>query len=238
MTRVGDSGEFGENARIPGADFAKLDVSNGLETPIETRPLGVGERRGEFLELGGVQKEETGAETIDGNAMLTIGRVRDRDVVEDGEASAGCLELGSDDLEEVGNLQALEVEGTGCGCRGNGSESGGSLRGSDAGGERGAGKTLFERTALLLSALFGGESLDGGTVAGLARIDLVSIGWGEGSGGYAGRFGDVLHDSADVARCVVVRPTSLAARLKDVSDELGEVATKTRLGSGARFARH
>ena len=124
MTRVGDGGEFGENARIPGADFTKLDVSNGLETPIETRPLGVGERRGEFLELGGVEEEETGAKAVDSRTMFSIGGVGDWDVVEDGEAGTGCLELSSDDLEEIGNLQALEVEGTGRGRRGNGSESG------------------------------------------------------------------------------------------------------------------
>ena len=101
MTRVGDGGEFGENARIPGVDFTKLDVSNGLETPIETRPLGVGERRGEFLELGGVQEEKTGAETIDGGAVLAIGRVWDRDVVEYGEASARGFEFSPDNLEEI-----------------------------------------------------------------------------------------------------------------------------------------
>ena len=104
MTRVGDSGEFGENARIPGADFTKLDVSNGLETPIETRPLGVGERRGEFLELGGVQEEKTGAETIDGGTVLAIGRVWDQDVVEDSKAGAGGFKLGPDDLKEIGDF--------------------------------------------------------------------------------------------------------------------------------------
>ena len=104
MTGVGDGGELGEDARVPGADFIELDVSNGFETPIETRPLGVGERRGEFLELGGVQEEKTGAETIDGGAVLAIGRVWDRDVVEDGEAGAGGFKLGPDDLKEIGDL--------------------------------------------------------------------------------------------------------------------------------------
>ena len=44
MTRVGDGGELGEDARVPGVDFIELDVSNGFEIPVETRPLGVGER--------------------------------------------------------------------------------------------------------------------------------------------------------------------------------------------------
>ena len=101
MTRVGDGGEFGENARIPGADFTKLDVSNRLETPIETRPLGVGERRGEFLEFGLVEEEEAGAETVDGRTVFAIGGVGDGDVVEDGKACARGFELGSDDFEEV-----------------------------------------------------------------------------------------------------------------------------------------
>ena len=88
MTCVGDGGKLGENARVPSADFIELDVSNRFETPVETRPLGVGKRRGELLELGGVQEEETGAEVIDGGAMLTIGGVRDRDVVEDSQTGA------------------------------------------------------------------------------------------------------------------------------------------------------
>ena len=97
---------------------------------------------------------------------------------------------------------------------------------------------MLKRAALLLSALFGNEALDGGTVAGLARVNLVPIGWGEGAGGYAGRFRDVLNNRADVARCVVVGSSRLATRLEDVGDELGEVAAKTRLGGGARFAGH
>ena len=72
----------------------------------------------------------------------------------------------------------------------------------------------------------------------MARVDLVPVGWGEGAGGYAGRFRDVLYDCADVTRRVVVGASRLAARLKDVGDELGEVAAKTRLRSGARFAGH
>ena len=72
----------------------------------------------------------------------------------------------------------------------------------------------------------------------MARVDLVPVGWGKGAGGYAGRFRDVLNNRADIARCVVVRASRLAARLEDVSDELGEVAAKTRLGGGARFAGH
>ena len=72
----------------------------------------------------------------------------------------------------------------------------------------------------------------------MARVNLVPIGWGEGSGGYTGRLGDVLNDSADVARCVVVWAARLATRLDDVSDELGEVAAKTQLGSSARFTGH
>ena len=160
MTRLGDGGELGEDARVPGTDFIELDVSNGFETPVKTRPLGVGERRGELLELGGVQEEETGAETIDGSAMLTIGGVRNRDVVEDGEASAGCLELSSDDLEEIGNLQTLEVEGTRCGRRGDRGEGGGNLSGGDARGEGGTGEALLEGAALLLSALIGDKALD------------------------------------------------------------------------------
>ena len=97
---------------------------------------------------------------------------------------------------------------------------------------------MLERAALLLSTLLGGEALDRGAVAGLARVDLVPIGGGEGARGYSGRFGDVLNDSADVACRVVVRASRLAARLKNVGNELGEVAAKMRLRSGARFARH
>ena len=36
MTCVGDSGELGENARVPGANFIKLDVGDGLQAPIDT----------------------------------------------------------------------------------------------------------------------------------------------------------------------------------------------------------
>ena len=53
-----------------------------------------------------------------------------------------------------------------------------------------------------------------------------------------GRFRNVLYDCADVACCVVIGASCLAARLKDVGDKLGEVAAKTWLGSGARFAGH
>ena len=97
---------------------------------------------------------------------------------------------------------------------------------------------MLERAALLLGTLLGGKALDRGAMAGLARVDLVPIGGGEGAWGYSGRFGNVLDDGADVARRVVVRASRLAARLEDVGDELGEVAAKTRLGSGARFAGH
>ena len=97
---------------------------------------------------------------------------------------------------------------------------------------------MLERAALLLGMLLGGKALDRGAMAGLARVNLVPIGRGEGSGGYTGHLGDVLDDSADVARCVVVGSTSLAARLKDVGDELGQVAAKARLRRGARFAGH
>ena len=160
MTCVGDGGELGEDARVPGANFIELDVSNGFETPVETRPLGVGKRRGEFLKLSGVQEEEAGAKAVNGRTMFSIGGVGNWDVVKDGEASAGCLELSSDDLEKIGNFQALEVEGTGRGRRGNGSEGGGGLCGGDARGEGGAGKALLEGAALLLSALIGNKALD------------------------------------------------------------------------------
>ena len=72
----------------------------------------------------------------------------------------------------------------------------------------------------------------------MARVDLVPVGWGEGAGGYAGRFRDVLYDRADVTRRVVVRSSRLSARLKDVGDELGQVAVKAQLRRGARFAGH
>ena len=238
MTRVGDGGELGEDARVPGADFIELDVRDGLQAPVQTCPLGAGQCRGEFLELGCVEEEESDTKAVDSHTMFSIGRVRDGDVVEDGKAGASGFEFSSNDLKEIRDLQALEVEGTGRGHRGNGSEGGGGFCGGDARGEGGAGQALLERAALLLSALLSGESLNGGTVAGLARVDLVPIGRGEGSGGYAGHLGDVLDDSADVARCVMVRASCLAARLEDVSDELGAVAAKTRLRSGARFARH
>ena len=97
---------------------------------------------------------------------------------------------------------------------------------------------MLKRAALLLSALFGDKALDGGTVAGLACINLVPIGWGEGAGGYAGCFGDVLDDGADVARRVVIWAARFTTRLKNVGDEWGKVAAKTRLRGGARFARH
>ena len=238
MTCVGDSGELGEDARVPSADFVKLDVGNRLQAPIETRPLGVGKRRGEFLELSGVQEEEEGAKTINGRTVLAVGRVWDGDVVKDGEAGASGFEFGADDFEEVGHLQTFEVKGAGCGRRGDGGVGGGGLRGGDAGGKRGAGKTLLEGMALLLSALLGGEAVDGGAVAGLARVNLVPVGGGKGAWGYSGRFGNVLDDGADVARRIMVRASCLTARLEDVGDELGEVAAKTRLGGGARFAGH
>ena len=72
----------------------------------------------------------------------------------------------------------------------------------------------------------------------MACVDLVPVGWGEGTGGYAGRFRDVLYDSANIARRIVIWVSRLAAQLEDVGDELGKVATKTRLRSGARFAGH
>ena len=179
-----------------------------------------------------------GAKAIDSRTMFSIGGVGDWDVVEDGEASAGCLELSPDDLEEIRDLQALEIEGTGRGRQGNGSEGGGGLCGGDARGEGGTGKALLEGAALLLSVLLGNKTLNRGAVAVLTRVDLVPVGRGEGAGGYSGRFGDVLNNCADVARCVVVGSSRLAARLEDVGDELGEVTAKTRLRSGTRFARH
>ena len=105
----------------------------------------------------------------------------------------------------------FEVEDARRGRRGDGGVSGGGLRGGNAGGERGAGKTLLERAALLLSTLLGGKVLDRGAMAGLARVNLVPIGGGEGAWGYSRHFGDVLNDSADVARRVVVRVSRLAA---------------------------
>ena len=196
----------------------------------------MGKRWGELLERGGVQEEEASAETIDGCAVFAVGRLWDRDVVEDGEARSGCFELGADDFEEVGHLQTLKVEGAGRGCRGDGGVGGGGLRGGDAGGERRTGEALFEGTALLLGALFGNEALDGGAVTGLARVDFVPIGRSKSTGGYSGRFGDVLNNRADVASCVVVWAACLATRLDDVGDELGEMAAKTRLGA-ARGSR-
>ena len=90
----------------------------------------------------------------------------------------------------------------------------------------------------MLSTLLGNETLNGGAVAVLTRVDLVAVSRGEGAWGYSGRFGDVLNDRADVASRVMVWAARLATRLDDVGDELGEVAAKTRLGSGARFAGH
>ena len=238
MTCVGNGGELGKDARVSGAGFVELDVRDGLQAPIQTRPLGVGKRRGEFLELSGVQEEEAGAKTINGRTGIAVGGVWDGDVVKDGEAGASGFEFGADDFEEVGHLQTLKVKGAGRGRRGDGGVGGGGLRGGDAGGERETGEALLEGTALLLSTLLGGETLDGGAVAGLTRVNFVPISGGEGARGYAGRFGDVLNDRADVASRVMVWAARLATRLDDVGDELGEVAAKTRLRSGARFARH
>ena len=238
MTGIGDSGELGENARVPSADFVKLDVRDELQAPIQTRPLGVGKRRGKFLELSGVQEEEAGAKTINGRTVLAVGGVWDGDVVKDGEAGASGFELGADDFEEVGHLQTLKIKGAGRGRRGDGGVGGGGLRGGDARGEGGASEALLEGTALLLSTLLGGETLDGGAVAGLARVNLVPIGRSEGTGGHTGCFGDVLYDRADVACRIVIGAPRLATRLKNVGDELGEVAAKVRLRSGARFAGH
>ena len=97
---------------------------------------------------------------------------------------------------------------------------------------------MLEGAALLLSALLGNETLNGGAVAVLTRVDLVPVSRGEGAWGYSGRFGDVLDDRADVASRVVVWAARLATRLDDVGDKLGKPAAKTRLGSGARFAGH
>ena len=160
MTRVGDSGELGKDARVPGADFVELDVGDRLQAPIQTCPLGVGERWGELLELDCVQEEETGTETVDGGTVLAVGRVWDRDVVEDSEACARGLELGSDDFEEVRDVQTLEIKSTGRGHRGDRGEGGGSLSGGDARGEGGTGEALLEGAALLLSALIGDKALD------------------------------------------------------------------------------
>ena len=44
----------------------------------------------------------------------------------------------------------------------------------------------------------------------MARVDLVPIGWGEGTGGHTGCFGDVLYDCADVTRRVVIGAPRLA----------------------------
>ena len=144
MTRVGDGGEFGENARIPGADFTKLDVSNGLETPIETRPLGVGERRGEFLELGGVQEEEMSVETINSHTMFTVGRVGDRNVVKNSKAGAGGFELNFNDLKKIGDFQLFKIKCTGHRHQDDRSEDGRGLCGGDVRGEGGTGEALFE----------------------------------------------------------------------------------------------
>ena len=104
MTCVGDSGELGKDARVPGTDLVELDVRDGLQAPIQTCPLGVGQRRGELLELGCVEEEETGTKAVDSRTMFSIGGVGDRDVVEDGEAGAGGFELSPDDLKEIGDL--------------------------------------------------------------------------------------------------------------------------------------
>ena len=104
MTGIGNGGELGENLQVLGADFAKLNVCNGFETPIDMCPLGVGKHWGKLLKLGGMKEEEVGTETVDNCAMFTVGRVRDRDVAENSEANAGGLELGSDDLEEIGDF--------------------------------------------------------------------------------------------------------------------------------------
>ena len=70
---------------------------------------------------------------------------------------------------------------------------------------------MLERAALLLSTLLGGKALDRDAMADLTCVNLVPIGGGEGAWGYSGRLGDVLNDCADVASCVVVWATSLAA---------------------------
>ena len=108
-----------------------------------------------------MQEEETGAEVIDGRTVLAVGGVWDGDVVEDGEAGASGFELGADDFEEVRHLQTLKIKGAGRGRRGDGGVGGGGLSGGDAGGERRAGEALLEGTALLLSTLLGGKTLDG-----------------------------------------------------------------------------
>ena len=72
MTGVGDGGELGENARVPSADFVKLDVRDGLQAPIQTRPLGVGKRRSELLELGCVEEEEVGMEEPERKSVETL----------------------------------------------------------------------------------------------------------------------------------------------------------------------
>ena len=69
MTCIGDGGELGENARVPGADFIKLDVCNRFETPVQTRPLCVGERRGKLLEFGLGEEEEAGSDSDDAAAL-------------------------------------------------------------------------------------------------------------------------------------------------------------------------
>ena len=75
--------------------------------------------------------------------------------------------------------------------------------------KRGTREALLEEVALLLSVLLGDKMLDGGSVAGLARVYLVPVGGGERTGSYAGCFRDVLYDCTDIASHVMVR----AARL-------------------------
>ena len=232
MTRVGNSGELGKDARVPGANFIELDVGDRLQAPIQTRSLGVGERWGELLEFGCVQEEEMGAKTIDGHTVLAVSGLWYRDVVEDSEAGAGGFELGSNNFEKVGDFETFKVEGTGRGGRGDGSVGGRGFCfcGGDAGSERGAGEALLEGAALLLSALLSSETLDRGAVAGLLCVDFIPVGWDKDTEDQSRCFRDILNDCADVTRHVMVWVPCFAAQLENVSNKLRQVAVKTRLG--------
>ena len=86
---LGVSGSCSQKAHLtPGVDFVEFDVGNGFQTPIDTCSLSVGECWSELLELCNMGKEKAGIKAVNSRAMFTIGRVGDRDVIEDGEVGA------------------------------------------------------------------------------------------------------------------------------------------------------
>lgn len=161
MTCIGYGSKFGEYSLEASSDVAKRDVGDALQTPVDSCPLGVKQRGGKLFELASVESEESGTKAVHGHAVVSVGVVRDGNLIEDGDAVVRSLEFCADNFNEISDLEMFKVEhGRGSdGCKASRGERG--TVSSNPQGEGGPGQVLFERATLLLSALFSDELLYG-----------------------------------------------------------------------------